>query len=523
MGRIWSAMLTGIRTGWDVGLRAYLNPAKDTTQFATRKMAYDLYWSYYNNAAFERVSTDLWQAYREQYRLYPYIRSIYNPTRRLVGFYVGSIYPGLVTVDPMMETNGVPIAIPLGEQMPDELRNAIGQVFQWSNWQSAKDRLVKFGAATGDVGIEIVDDMERERVYPIVRWPGHVCDVDRDERGNVERAVIEYEVDERDEAGDMEKYQYRKVMTKESIVTYRNGNPYDFSGLGAEVPNEYGFVPFVWCQHADVGSDHGTPAIDGVLGKIDQLNDLVSRVHKQMGIAAESPQIVASDSPLSSAIDPAAAAELDKNEVKLILLRGKAGTTTASLGGNLDVGQALLYVQELLKEIEHDLPELGMYQELRSMSALTGPAASRLLGDVQAKVCSAASQYDQATKQALQMTVAIAGWRLGRGDWKRKDRQQVNFKGFDLTSYEAGDLDIEIQPRPLVPIVETERWDAEQKRAQALTTYVNAGIPVEVAMPWVGFSEEDVKSITIDSVAAIDRAQRLAQNDLPGNVPPPPQ
>lgn len=522
MGRLWNAM----RQGWDAGLRAYLNPGKDlmTGAFETRLAAYDLYWAYYNNAAFERVSGDMWSTYRGQYRLYPFIRSIYNPTRRLVGFYVGSVYPGLVTTDLMMDTNGVPIAIPLADDMPEELRAAIGQVFQWSNWQSAKDRLVKFGAATGDVGIEIVDDVMRERVYPIVRWPGHVRDVQRDERGNALEATIQYEVEDKQADGSSTKYTYKKVMTKESITTFKDDSPHDYTGQGQpEIPNDYGFVPFVWCQHADIGGDHGTPAIDGTIGKIDQLNDLVSRIHKQMAIAAESPQVIASDSPLSNAIDTTAQASLDAAEIKLLLLRGKVGTTTASLEGNLNIGSGLLYVQELLKEIERDLPELGMYQELRSMSELTGPAAARMLGDVQAKVCSAASQYDQATKQALQMSVAIGGWRLGRGDWKQKTLQQQNFKGFDLTSYSKGELDIEIQPRPLVPIVETERWDAEQKRATALNTYVTAGIPVEVAMPWVGFNEEDVKAITIDSAAAIDRAQRLAQSDLPGGAPPPAQ
>jgi hypothetical protein len=142
---------------------------------------------------------------------------------------------------------------------------------------------------------------------------------------------------------------------------------------------------------------------------------------------------------------------------------------------DLPQGEALAYMQTMLEEIERDHPELGMYQQLRAMSQVTGPAADRLFGDVATLVNDARANYDRASVALFQMAVAISGWRAQRGDWGRQlTRQQAKFLPFDLDSYANGDLDMEILPRPLVPQTPLERLQEERAR-QALAR--DAGTP----------------------------------------------
>lgn len=497
-----------LSTAWRSGLRAYQNPESGSTgNFSDRLDAYRILWSYYNNSTFERVADGAsWESYKGQYRLYPFIRSIYNPTNRLVQFYVGAIYPGVLAARKEDVQDGMQIAMPLVDGTDEALFDPIDQVWQWGNWQRKKDLQVIYGAALGDIVVEIIDDLDRERVYPIVHWPGRLTELERDARGNTERAVIEYSV-AKTKAEDG--YRYKKILDRESISEYRDDKLY------MQIDNPYGFVPLVVAAHNDVGSDHGEPAIAGLIGKIDQLNDLASRINKQISITVESPQVIATDSKLENALTPAAEATLEQSEMRLRLLKATSGSSTFPLAGNLSLSEALPILQEQLKEIEHDCPELTMYAEMRGMSSLTGPAASRLLGDVQGRILAAAAGYDQLNTQVLQMSVAIGGERVNRGDWKRRDAQQAKFAPFDLSSYGRGLLDIRFDPRPLVPTLAGERIELEEARSRVVTNLVGAGMPLELAMKRAGYEDKDVASITVDRIAAMDRERQLALSDVP--------
>jgi hypothetical protein len=62
------------------------------------------------------------------------------------------------------------------------------------------------------------------------------------------------------------------------------------------------------------------------------------------------------------------------------------------------------------------------------------------------------------------MGVAMAGMRLNAGDWGEPSRQQTVFAPFGLESYTRGELDMEILPRPLVPMTEREELELQRLR-----------------------------------------------------------
>ena len=48
-----------------------------------------------------------------------------------------------------------------------------------------------------------------------------------------------------------------------------------------------------------------------------------------------------------------------------------------------------------------------------------------------------------------------------------------------------------------------------------MTNLVSAGMPLELAMKRAGYEDEDVASITVDRIAAMDRERQLALSDVP--------
>jgi hypothetical protein len=483
LSRQWGAMTAAFQA-----YRSYLSPSTDVAgAFVARTRQYDHLWALYSNSIYERVgTTDSWGTYKSDYRLYPYTRALYNPVRRLVDFYCGTVYPGVLATDGRRLPEGVPLAIPLSvEEGNEALLGAVGMLWSWSNWQSGMRVMVRYGAALGSCLVEVVDEIDRQKVCLAVHWPGKVTALELNPQGDVQAYTLEWDAEEKRDNGSVDRYRYSKEVDKEFIREWKG------DVLTNEVEHGYGFCPAVWVKHRDEGSDHGAPAIAGSINKIDELNSLMSHIHRQIGRVIESPQVIATSGILSDAIDANTRAGMADYERQITLLRGPADTSTHPLAGNLNLADALPYAQELLREIEHDHPELSMYAELRSMSALTGPAASRMLGDVQSLVSESAGNYDQQSRKAFTMGVAIAGERLKRRDWKGSRHQQA-FAGYGLDSYEAGKLELEISPRPLVPITAMEQWAAQQARFAAVQTARDASLPAELYLPALGFDEDDV-------------------------------
>src|SRR5260221_651443 len=276
--------------------------AHDQALYLNQQAAYNLLWAYYNGCMFEKIAGTLnwnwaayaggWQAYKMNYNLYRNVRLIYNPTRRLVDFYAGQVYPGVLSEDGQDLPDGVSLAVPFSKDTPKALRSAIAQFWAWSNWQSKKAVQVRYGAALGSVLIEICDDLDRGKVTAEIIWPGFVTNLRLDSAGNVKSYWIEYLA--RDEKGS---YTYRKEVDLDSFRYFKDNEPFDYSetGAGAVVDNPYGFIPAVWIQHINVGGDHGSAAISGSMGKIDELNNLISHVHDQIHKKIGAPLVMWSD------------------------------------------------------------------------------------------------------------------------------------------------------------------------------------------------------------------------------------
>jgi len=454
------------RAAYNTFVRVYSDPSVEGARavFSAHQNAYNWRWSYYNNSVFDNLGD--WNTYKSANRMYRFSRSLYNPAARLANFYVGSVYPGRLSVEKDAKS-----AIPLNESTPDDLRKAIGQLYQWSNWQENKAVFVRYGSVLGDVLTEVVDDTDRQNVTLQNVWPGLVADLELDPTGNVKMYVIEYDAFDQDDR----QYKYRKTVDGESFKIEHDDKTI------LQYANPYGFVPATWTRHRNEGTDHGAPAMRHT-NKWDDLNSLASHAHDQVHKVFGAP-IVLSGSGSFTNLDNANTAKAGTSEdnprmqESIKVMKGPADA--AIHVANLPASEAIPYMEKLIEEIEHDHPELTFYSQLRDMSQVTGPAASRLMGDVQALLADAQATYDQQMIKSIQMAVAIGGWRLQERAWTFATRQQQAFAGFNLGSYKAGDLDFMIDERDLLPLTELEKMEIESKKISIKEAEKQLATPVQ--------------------------------------------
>ena len=485
-------MVLPFLTGIGGGLRRTLSdtsPAVVRNPFQISRGYFALLRAYFESTAYDDAS--VWQAYRARHRLPRSQRLIYNPTRRAVNWYAGRIYPGAWTEDGKPLPDGTPHVLQFPpdviEQRPALVLAAL-QELNWGNWQA--NRIV-FEREKGIVGtgfVEIVDDLERRKVYPEIVPIERVADVTVDVTGNVKAYELAYRaLDERGNA-----YDYRKVVDRDSITVYRDRQ------VIAEDPNPYGFAPGVLVKHQSTAGIFGAPAIAGVIPKIDEINRLATSVHNYIGLLQGQPVVFWSEqapAPIGKGGTSDDAGVGAASET-IRWLWGKDSATTKGRVENMmqpvPVEGAGVRIDKLMEEIEADLPELTLDRELRSMSNVTGPGADRMMGDVRGRFDEVQANADAGTVKIIQMGVAIGGWRLNSGAWGARSqltRQQQKFAPFDLDSFAAGDLDVALLPRPLVPSTEQERLMALQMRKDA------AHLSDDAVRRLLGMSEQEIARI----------------------------
>src|SRR2546421_5203871 len=495
------------QTNWAAMRRVFEEPAYDYIQqnIYQRELEYMLLWAYYNGSMFDKTarllnmwsttgwSTRTWDTYKANYSLPRNIRLIYNPCRRIVDFYQGAIYPGVLSEDGEDLPDGVQSAIPFSKDTSPQIKTAVAQLWQWNNWQERMHTEIMYAAALGDCLVEIVDYLDEGKVCFEMPWPGYVFDMDLDHAGNVKSYILEYGTWTEDEGF----YRYKKIVDKDYFQYFKNDEPFDY-GNGAIVENVYGFVPAVWFKHNSTGGDRGSPAIAGSMPLIDELNGQASLTHDQVRKVVGAPLIMWAKGSIQNLFGQTkrgATSDFDEpmsDQESILMLKGSENGRIDSLAGQLDIAAAYIVVDKLLTQIEKDYPELTFYEQLRSMSQVTGPAVQRMMGDVETRVSKAQTKYDSGNIRVFQMALAIAGYRASNGDWGPLNSQQQKFLPFNLDSYARGDLNMAIVPRPLLKSTELEDAQEDQAESTSAQAWVNAGVPLEIVLKRLGWTEQEI-------------------------------
>lgn len=468
--------MTAARDAWTGG------PADTSPE--SRAERYAVLWQLYRGEAF----LPGWQqrrrgVFRDQ-RVYAGTRQIYSHVAAVVDFYAAHVYQGTLTTDGRRLPDGTRGAIPLDPQTGDEATDAalLAAVAAWwarTNWQEGMTLRPRYGAALGDVLTELVDDLARHAVWPRLVWPGHVVDLALDHVGNVKAYALEY-LTTIGERGQEVTFRYRKEVDGAAFRYYRDDRPWaDADRHGDAVqPNPYGFVPAIWDRHINIGEPWGLSAIAGMRRPLVELNSVLSHAMDFQQKAFRAP-ILVRGSMSGGTLNPARGADGTIDPKKLA---EQLGFWPIEKDGGIDqlsfdIGQTLAMLEFVKAGILEANPEASFYHDLREMSTLTGPAVERALGDAVSRVNQARAGYDAQSVKLFQMALAMAGYRLNRGDWENPTARDRVFEPFDLDSYTRGELDMVILGRPVVPMTqeEVQRMALEREQIRYADTWVELG------------------------------------------------
>jgi len=506
--------MTALSTAYSAGVHAWQH-GPVPQEIDVLQARYFERWQLYNGELFESILKH--NPYRDDPSIYQNTKLLWKPVEAIVDFYAGVIYQGPLSTDGKPMPDGTHGAIPIDPQVPepdvpetvdgeeersetpngDRLRRAIAELWSAWNWQQQMSLRPMYGAALGDCLTELIDDSDRRFVYPKIVWPGYVKEIDLDYVGNVQSYTLEYRVEEKQPDGSMKSHLFRKEYTKENFRYFRDDKPYNEYGEGAVVPNVYGFVPAVWDRHRIAAPGHvrGKAATDGTRQALLQLNSIFSHAFDYQRKAFWVPPMVAGKSTgnrdkidLSSPAGASRDAPFDMAEEFRYI---KVGEGSTLLQTTIDIGQTREMLNDMREGILAENPEASFYQQMREMQQVTAPGAERLMGDVKNRVDLARAGYDAGSVKLFQMAISMCGFRANGLTWKRDadgrtralNRRQMAFLPYDLFSYDRGELDLAIMPRPIVIPTETERLEiiAMKEALSSQWGLEEAGIEPDVA------------------------------------------
>lgn len=468
------------------------SPLSHTFQtYAARQLRYEMYWAFFENSAYRRIH--LWApSMLEAYGLYEYTRSVYNPAFRLGSFWQTHLMGG--TLDPGAgDGKEQPSSLPI---LCDNqrLRPMIAQLWRESVWQINKDVFTLYGTVMGDVGLRVIDDTARKRVYLNVVHPGSINNLTLDELGNVKGYTMQEERwDPRykmplglvgSTSSAIPTVLYTEIVERDGdfvvYATYLNGQPWAWAEhVGPDgVPRQtwaeaYGFVPLVMAQHINIGADWGWAEFHPTLPKIREADDLVSLLDDQIRKTVRAkwafignvkqpttPPTVKGRNRDSSGVfgsDPEPGRDED------IAFYLPAGSDVKPMVAPLDIQQTSQHIQTILQSLEQDHPELN--KQIYAPGARESGRAIRIVREpVEEKAQMYRPHYDNALTRALQMAISIGGMRGYPG-----------YQGITADSYKRGDLALTIGGRPVFADEPADRLEVKQAFWTVVSTAVGVG------------------------------------------------
>lgn len=465
--------------------------------FEARKMRYALMWSLFDNSAYRELHS--WsKALKSTYGLYSYIRNIHNPAMRLGVFYQTHLMGG--NIDPLAgDGKEADSALPVVTKTP-ALNLAISQLWNDSVWQVNKDVWTLNGTIMGDAPLEVIDDVQRGKVYLKPMHPGKIKTLECDPQGNVKAYTLEYSrIDPRRPLFDRPgispmtpptvTYTEQVTRTGDSVVyeTYLNGQPYGWNDNPAQWSVDYGFVPLVTVKHQDVGLDWGWSELHAGLPKFREIDDIASALDDQIRKAVNAPWLfnfpksvtstaIARTRPTRENPEPG------RGEIPSLYVDRESAKGQALIA-DLDIAAVSARITELKAELVADYPELDLDRHTASGDA-SGRALRYAQQPVAAKVQMRRAGYDSALVRAHQMAIAIGGMRGYEG-----------YEGFSLDSYSAGALEHSIADRPVFAVDPLDKIEEDTAFWQSIKAATDSGYPLELALRDKGFDESKIAAV----------------------------
>ncbi len=427
------------------------------------------------------------------------MRPLRNPAHRVVEFYVSKIWAGsLDDALPILTTN--PNLLP-----------AIKKVWQWSNFEAKKQLFSRWFAEFGDGFLKISANDDANRVVLHILDPRWITDFTIDQRGYIQTLRLDMQIEK-----DGKVVWWTEYWTKDEITIWdghtKGRESRDKIGTPTKrQKNSLGFVPIVHVPFRDIGETRGMNCFWHTVDKIDEANRVATRLHQILFrynapiFAVEQQRSVNDPRPKPDKKKYTAGDTLEVNDEVMMALPENAKLHT--LVPQLDYRAMLDILNALMDELEYDLPELKYYTVSKHGQA-SGVALRYLLGDAIDRVIEARGNAVRGLIRAHQIALTIG--------------QSLGLEGFEqsaIGTYDDQSFDHTIADVPVIPLSKTDQ-------ATILTSFLDAGLPLESALREAGFSTSERTDILRLSVtnrapnsASDASSQQNSSNELTASSP----
>lgn len=471
------------------GINVFRDPAsrnRDMTH-QERVTEYERRWMLYENTLYAKNIGRDWASELAARQMYQHTRLIFNNSTLIADFHIDNIWRAVPNPD--FKHLRTPVALGTDEK----LIAAIAQIDQWSNFASSQRLIKTYAAVFGNVLIEGVDDMARQKIYHKAVRPSYVTDLELNESGDVLGYTLEYDVYDRDRR---ETYRFKKVVTQAETKFFRNDKPFTPPGKTGEVErNPYGFTFASWLKHADNGTNYGVPAFHHE-DKLDEANSLGSHLHDNIHKAVESPKLISG----ASEIQPLIGGKYNKetglvtphdSRLNWVVLKSTNGAKVDDLAGSLALAEAHPYLKELLISFSEDYPELSVPSIIADSTQISGIALERKLTPAQNRLNASQASYNAELVKLRQMQLAVGGYRYSVGGWS-KSKDQAVFTPFGLRSFGQGDLNFDLAETRLIQITAAEEIEVKTARVDFAAKLKSLGAPPTEYLKAAGFTEKEI-------------------------------
>jgi hypothetical protein len=240
----------------------------------------------------------------------------------------------------------------------------------------------------------------------------------------------------------------------------------------------------VHIQHNDVGHLWGWSELHPVRSKVHEVDDVTSMLSDQIRKTVSVKWLfnfkrpVTATFPVTTPTPTQGHYEPGREEENAIYSTTENAKATP-LVAPLNIKDTLEHITGLLEEIERDYPELKL-DRMRASGDVSGRALRVARQPTETKVIQRRANYDHGLARAQMMAVSIGGFRGYEG-----------YSGFNLDSYDRGDLEHHIGQRPVFSSDPLDELDEDKVFWEAAKVAGEAGFPLNAYLLRAGWAEEE--------------------------------
>ena len=453
----------------------------------------------------DRALYKAFQSYYHVVKLWDYVRAseteptsldLRSPVNRLVEFYVAHVWPGTLP-------DALPIEFEDENEKAEAVRDAIHQIWTWSNWNIKKQWAIRNFATNGDMVLKIVSDDDEDgqskRVYLQVIDSTDVTSLEVNNRGIIQYIRLDISRTRRNEKGDEEAYTHTEIWDSDGmrIWEHTKGESASIRELGNAIDSRtlaqagvQGFIPFVHAPFRDNGEGRGRNAFLHATRKIDEANALVTQLHSSVFRYKKPLWALMSDAkdtqgrplppPRLTEDGLATSTEIDLSGEKFVSVSG----TLQCLVPDINLADALATVDSQVAEIKQDLPELLYYEIAENTNQLATATVRLMLAPAISRILEARANAESALARANMIALTMA-----------QNLTLDKFSAAEIGTYATGEFQHTFEEREVLPLTDTERAEIAEKEAKADTARNMLGIPLRIILEERGYTDEEIDRI----------------------------